>query len=114
MQSNELIMSHLQALLDEERTLLLNGDLEALPSILNRKQELIEKLNGTKVPDLTDIHTKLTRNHALLNSAMEGIRKVSDRLEALKQMRQSLETYDSQGHRQSISAPQNGRMEKRA
>ncbi len=114
MQSNELNISRLQTLLDEERTLLLSGDLESLPQLLDRKQDLIENLGDTIGPELTEIHSKLTRNHALLNSAMEGIQRVSDRLAALKQMRQSLETYDSQGHRQSIGTLQKGRMEKRA
>lgn len=114
MQSNESIVSQLQSLLDEERALLLKGQLDALPDLLDRKRVLIEGLGENPAADLTDLHSKLTRNHALLSSAMEGIRRVSDRLETLKRLRLSLETYDSQGHRQTIGTQHPGRMEKRA
>ncbi|MBT26113.1 MAG: flagellar biosynthesis protein FlgN, partial [Rhodobacteraceae bacterium] len=103
-----------QTLLDEERSLLLQGKLDALPDLLERKRDLVEGLGEPGEADLTDLHSKLTRNHALLNSAMEGIQRVSERLATLKRMRLSLETYDSQGHRQSLDTRAVSRMEKRA
>lgn len=114
MQNKDTLITQLHALLDDERALLLKGKLDALPALLERKRKLIEGLEMPPQTDLSDLQSKLTRNHALLSSAMEGIQRVSDRLETLKQMRQSLETYDRQGHRRSITAIQPGRMERRA
>lgn len=114
MQVKASTVSALHALLDEERELLLAGDLNALPDLLKRKQGLIEDLGDPVEADLTDLHGKLTRNHALLSSAMDGIRKVSDRLGELRKIRQSLETYDKQGQRQFLGSQATGRMEKRA
>lgn len=114
MQNKETLIKQLHALLDDERALLLKGKLDALPAILDQKRKLIEGLETSPHTDLSDLQSKLTRNHALLSSAMEGIQRVSNRLETLKQMRQSLETYDRQGHRRSITAIKPGRMERRA
>lgn len=114
MQTNTDLIAKLQTLLDEERSLLLQGKLDALPDLLERKRTLVGSLGEPAEADLTDLHHKLTRNHALLNSAMEGIQRVSERLTTLKRMRLSLETYDSQGHRQSLDTRATGRMEKRA
>lgn len=114
MQNDETLLSKLHSLLDEERSLLLTGKLDALPDLLERKQTLIEGLQDPEDAELSSLHSKLTRNHALLTSAMEGIRRVADRLETLRRMRMSLETYDSQGQRQSLGTQGSGRMEKRA
>ncbi|MEZ5673954.1 MAG: flagellar biosynthesis protein FlgN [Thalassovita sp.] len=114
MQNETTLVAQLDSLLDEERALLLNGKLDKLPELLDRKRTLVERLDSPPRTDLSDLHAKLTRNHALLSSAMDGIRRVSERLETLKQIHRSLETYDSQGHRRSIGSPHTGRMERRA
>lgn len=114
MQNDETMLSQLHSLLDEERGLLLAGKLDALPDLLERKRALIDGLKDPEDADLSTLHSKLTRNHALLTSAMEGIRRVADRLETLKRIRMSLETYDSQGQRHSLGTQSSGRMEKRA
>lgn len=114
MHSDKKLAASLIGLLEEERTLLLKGDLAGLSGLLDRKQSLIEQLQANPEGDLSAVHDKLTRNHALLGSAMEGIRQVSERLEALKRTRLSLATYDRQGHRQTIDTTTSKRFEKRA
>lgn len=114
MQNKTATMAKLHELLEEERGLLLHGKLSALPELLERKQTLIDQLGDPAETDLSELHSKLTRNHALLSSAMDGIRRVSDRLDSLRKIRLSLDTYDQQGHRQSLDTHAANRMEKRA
>ncbi len=106
--------SRLTALLEEERKLLLQGQLNSLPDLLERKRVLVEELRDSPPEDLSALHALMARNHVLLGSAMAGIRRVTDRLDALRRMRLSLETYDSKGHRQSLGTSPTGTMEKRA
>lgn len=114
MNTEKPVTARLSTLLEEERRLLLKGRLNDLPALLERKRALVDELGTPPREDLSGLHDRLTRNHALLNSAMEGIRRVSDRLEMLKQMRGSLETYDSRGHRKSLGTHPSGKVEKRA
>jgi flagellar biosynthesis/type III secretory pathway chaperone len=102
-------------MLEEERTFLLKGDLAKLPELLKRKQALVDRLEASAEPvDLQTLHDRLTRNHTLLTSAMEGIQKVSTRLDTLKRLRKSLETYDSTGRKNAIPTDHAGKVEKRA
>lgn len=114
MNDTESFTKRLETLLEEERALLLKGQLDALPELLDRKRDIVANLEKDPALNLSALHGRLTRNHALLSNAMEGIRRVSERLETLKHMQQSLDTYDSQGHRKTIDTHPGRRMEKRA
>ncbi len=115
MQDNKPILQELRGLLDEERQHLLKGDLSKLPELLERKQILVDRLEDASEPvDLQALHDRLTRNHTLLTSAMEGIQRVSTRLDTLKRLRKSLETYDSKGRKNAIPTTHVGQVEKRA
>lgn len=115
MHDNNAILRELRSLLDEERQHLLQGRLENLPDLLERKQALVDRLEGAAEPlDLQALHDRLTRNHTLLNSAMEGIQRVSNRLDTLKRLRKSLETYDRTGQKNAIPTAHVGKVEKRA
>ena len=46
MQNETTLVAQLDSLLDEERALLLNGKLDKLPELLDRKRTLVERLDS--------------------------------------------------------------------
>lgn len=111
------LMDTLDDLLEAERAALIAGDLEKLASMLARKESLIDALNKAEAADvkmLQAIDQKLKRNQDLLNSALEGIRKVARRMAAFRRVRASLETYDANGDKKIIDVNTNTSIEKRA
>jgi flagellar biosynthesis/type III secretory pathway chaperone len=111
------LITALDGLLEEERAALLVGDLEKVSGLLERKEELIDALSRLDAADaeaLKSLNTKLHRNQALLDKALEGIRSVAKRLSALRRVRRSLDTYDEKGERKAIDMDQTGTLEKRA
>ncbi|PIE12420.1 MAG: flagellar biosynthesis protein FlgN [Rhodobacterales bacterium] len=115
-------MEALDDLLDRERGALLSGDLDRLVRMLDEKTTLIDTLNnGVEAIEtqderktLHDLQSKVTRNQELLDSALSGIRSVAKRMSALHQVRKSLDTYDEAGHKTTIDAMRDRKMEKRA
>lgn len=113
---NELLAS-LDKLLDLERTALVSGELDQLGSMTDEKERLVVQINASVdlTPEqLEPLHRKVTRNQALLNSALDGIRSVANRMAELRRVRQGLETYDSAGQKHRFSATSSSQMEKRA
>lgn len=111
------VLAMLDDLLDRERTALVNGELDHLGRMSHEKERLVTRINAA--PDLRrealePVHRKVIRNQALLNSALEGIRAVADRMAELRRVRQGLETYDRTGRRQRFSALQGSQLEKRS
>ncbi|TKZ15461.1 hypothetical protein FAP39_17140 [Shimia litoralis] len=107
----------LNALLEDERQALLKGDLNALPFLLERKEAILDTLNSETPSDpdrIKILGKKLRHNQVLLEGAMRGIRMVSERLEALKQLKQSLHTYDQQGQKSEVLVSVIHQVEKRA
>lgn len=107
----------LDDLLDAERRALLEGNLDEIARLHDRKEQLIEVLNRMDVEDqanLVALNTKLERNQALLNTALGGIRSVARRLAAIRRVRQSLDTYDSAGRKTSVETCIDRSFEKRA
>ncbi|KEJ90561.1 hypothetical protein [Sulfitobacter donghicola] len=107
----------LDSLLEKERKYLLEGDLQGLSTLLAEKESILdamfesEELNRKKIGPL---ERKLQRNQLLLDGALEGIRSVSVRLAALRQVRSALDTYDERGCRQSVPTNAKQQVEKRA
>lgn len=107
----------LDALLEEERDALLKGDLDALPDLLARKERLfdeIQDLTEVQADALEGLHAKTLRNQALLESALAGIQSIVDRMNTLRRVRNSLETYTNQGQRQAVQLTSGRQLEKRA
>ena len=107
----------LDDLLDEERAALLDGKLDQIGRMLKRKESLIDVLNGSDQFDieaLSNLNIKVVRNQGLLTSALEGIQSVTDRLAAMRRIKNSLDTYDARGQRKEIDMPLKGVVEKRA
>ena len=111
------LIAELDLLLDRERSALIGGNLDQIADLMEQKEALIErlrKIGATESKELDHVHGKVVRNHALLASAMEGIRAVSDRMAELRRVRQSLATYDRDGKRHQIATPTEQKLEKRA
>jgi len=113
----QALIEKLDALLETERMALLAGDLETIGQLLEKKEHLIDRLNTIQPqnqPALEGLHSKVTRNQALLDGALQGIRKVAARMAAMRRIRRSLETYDESGQHQTIEGEVLHKVEKRA
>jgi len=107
----------LNTLLEVERSALLAGDLAALGDLLPEKEMLITTLNAHDQMDrnaLKALGEKVRRNQLLLDSALEGIREVSNRMAALQKMRSGLATYGSDGVKHDIQVRTDHSVERRA
>ena len=115
--SDEMNLDALDDLLEAERQALLSGDLVKLAEMLPAKEALMNALNDdwqTNLPALIELDGKVRRNQLLLDGALEGIRDVAKRMSALRQMRNSLETYGSDGKKQNIEIAADHSVERRA
>lgn len=113
----QTLIDELDSLLDRERQALIDGNLEQLARMLAQKQGLIENINAMDTLErdrLAHVHDKVTRNQDLLNSAMEGIRAVAERMADLRRVRHGLETYDQSGRKTRIEMQNRPNVEKRA
>lgn len=116
-QAAQNLIDELDTLLDRERQALVDGDLDLLGRMLAQKQGLIEQINAMDALErerLTQVHDKVTRNQELLNSAMEGIRAVANRMADLRRVRNGLETYDQSGRKTRFETQGHSSVEKRA
>lgn len=111
------IFSALDECLEREKAALLTGDLDRIAPLMDEKSDLISQLNAlgaTEDNALTTLKDKAERNQALLGGALDGIRRVADRLSAMQSLRHSFETYDQSGQRQTIEGEVVRHVEKRA
>lgn len=116
-QTPQNLIDQLDGLLEQERLALLAGELDRIGEIAREKEVLFDTLNTVAPdarPDLSDLQAKMTRNQVLLDGALQGIRKVAARLATLRRIRRTLETYDENGHKQTIQGEVVRRVEKRA
>jgi len=110
-------MDSLDDLLDAERAALLTGHLDGVSRLHMQKEALIDALNRFEFEErsaLTGLQVKVERNQVLLDSALDGIRSVARRLTAIRRVRQSLDTYDALGQKQSVDLGVSCSLEKRA
>jgi len=113
----QALIDHLDDLLEQERTALLEGDLEKIGTLLDAKGQLIDALNTLsreERPEMDAVEAKVLRNQALMDSALKGIRHVAARMAALRRVRRSLETYDAKGTKTTIEGEADYSVEKRA
>ena len=109
--------SMLDTVLEQERSFLLKGDLEGLATLLPVKEQLVEMFLTNKGVDrnqIVPLEGKLRRNQLLLDGALDGIRAVSARLAALRQVRNALDTYDAHGRKKHVEISVAPKVEKRA
>lgn len=111
------ITAQLVDVLTQEKNALVKGDFETLQVLSETKADLLDRIHhegDATDDDLAVLHDGLTRNRTLLNSALKGIRAVSDRIAELKQVRHRLETYDRAGQKKSVATRLQTTLEKRA
>lgn len=109
--------SKLDALLEQERAFLLDGDLEGLGILLPLKEQMVAMLLDDEAVHrdmIRPLQGKLHRNQLLLDGALDGIRAVAKRLADLRQVRSALDTYDARGRKLSVPASTTSKVEKRA
>ncbi len=114
--SMETPIPTLDALLEEERTALLNGQLDRVGKMLAKKTRLVENLNEQRAePDeVKALKAKVSRNQQLLQGSLEGVRRVAERLEALRRVRDRLDTYGADGKRKEVATDRPSSVERRA
>ncbi|WP_010141274.1 flagellar protein FlgN [Oceanicola sp. S124] len=114
---HQKLIDELDVLLESEREALMTGQLDKLTDLLERKEALIDRLNGLEgleAADLQPLRGKAQRNQALLDGALRGIRTVANRFSTLRKIRRTLETYDSQGRKSALVSQHDNKLEKRA
>tara|TARA_R110002012_G_scaffold191317_1_gene359060 strand:- start:232 stop:615 length:384 start_codon:yes stop_codon:yes gene_type:complete len=107
----------LDDLLELEREALLAGNIDGVTRRLPEKERLMNSLEAFELTDeskLDPLKRKAERNQRLLESALEGLRAVTNRISALRRIRETLETYDQSGRRTTISETRGSQVEKRA
>lgn len=115
--TSKQIYQTLGVLLEAEKKALISGDLETVGGLVSQKETLIETLRSFPVRDqvqMMRLHEKISRNQALFDRALDGIRSVTRRLAALRNVRGTLEVYDARGSRQSVNLKNGTSLEKRA
>lgn len=111
------ILLSLNALFENERAVLLSGDLAQLQTIMDEKSKLIDELRALDdrpLSDLEGLRAKAQHNQILFDGALAGIRRVADRLAELRKVRHSFDTYDDTGRRRTIEGQVVHNVEKRA
>lgn len=116
-QTHDAIFEALDTLLDRERQVLLEGELDAIGPLLEEKAALISELDDAtpdEAENIRPLQLKLRRNQQLFDQALAGIRNVASRLGDMRQVRRSMDVYDASGNRASIGGDSSGNFEKRA
>lgn len=111
------ILLALDELLDLEREALIEGKLEQLGNMTAEKEKLVDRINALpEVPrsELAPVQVKVNRNQVLLQSALEGIRAVANRMAEMRRVRKGLDTYDRSGKKYHHAADARKKLEKRA
>lgn len=111
------LIEALDELLEEERAALLSGNLDTIERLLAQKEGLIDdlsRLDPSEAENLRGLSKKVGRNQVLLESAMDGIRAVSERLSEMRRLKTTLDTYDSSGTKHQIEVAKDRNLEKRA
>ncbi|MEO1139471.1 MAG: flagellar protein FlgN [Pseudomonadota bacterium] len=115
--SAQSLIEQLDDLLDIERRALLAGDLDQITRLIEQKEALIDGLSGLDTQSeepMLGLQEKLMRNQVLLDGALQGIRRASSRMAAVRHVRRTLETYDEDGRKRTIEGQIVHKVEKRA
>ncbi|WP_261385784.1 flagellar biosynthesis protein FlgN [Tateyamaria omphalii] len=110
-------MDELDDLLDSERAALLEGNLDDVKRLFERKTKLVDALSrfdDAESLNVQALRQKVERNQDLLQAAAEGVKSVARRLATIRRVRESLETYDARGQRKKVDLKAATTLEKRA
>lgn len=108
-------VNDLLTLLEDERQMILNGDLHDLPKLTEAKTGALSELGQTTVTQqqLAHLQAMTARNQNLLAAAANGIRAARQRLDAIRNRDQGVKTYTQTGASQILSRVSSS-FEKRA
>lgn len=115
--NTDLLVDSLERILEREHAALLNGNISEIADLAADKENVLANLNKAELQIrnlLVPLQSKIQRNQALLESALEGIRSVADRIAEMREIRNKINTYDRSGAKQSISVTRASKIEKRA
>ena len=106
----------LEKLLEKERKALLDGRLEKVEEIVNRKRQLVEKgvLKGVATAVVMRIQQQASQNQLLLEAAVRGLKSVSARLDEMRKGASGLNTYDNNGNRATLGRKDSHKLQHRA
>ncbi|MCW8842990.1 MAG: flagellar biosynthesis protein FlgN [Rhodobacteraceae bacterium] len=111
------LFAALDKLLAREKHALLEGAFDKLLEIGAEKTRLLEALEALPPAErapLKNLQAAAAQNQTLLESALAGIRDVSDRMALIRRLRTSLQTYDAQGKKNDVCLDSPSKLEKRA
>lgn len=103
----------LDALLEEERRLILGADWTGIEALAPRKARAIEDAAAEGPGRIAPFAGRIARNQRLLGAALDGLREALRRRAALDAARAGLVTYDARGTRAEV-APPRSRLERKA
>lgn len=97
-------LEKMNRLLDQERSLLLKGDIAGLDPIAREKARLAPELGVTVTDEqnLQELRHKAMRNDQLLNAALKGVRAARTRLQEIRNGGAPMTTYGTDGQRHAI------------
>lgn len=94
-------------LLDQERTILLNGPLNALEALVTKRESLLTEIMAEpkQNPDgfLQILKSKAERNGRLLLASLAGLRSARDQIDEADQAAHTLRTYTPSGTSVAVS-----------
>ena len=116
-ETQDTLIAKLDSLLEIEREALIVGNIAKLADIVEEKEHLIAVLSemdfGSNTA-LENVNSKVMRNQALLEQALDGIRSVAKKLADIRRNRREFDTYNQLGKRKTIEAETDTSVEKRA
>lgn len=111
------LIASLDTLLRAEAQTIRQGDFAAFATLAERKSSLVDHLVGLSrrdaAPALARLKARAEANQALLSAALEGVKAARARVDAIRRVGTSLDTYDSAGRAQSVTFG-GGAVERRA
>ncbi|MEQ9692692.1 flagellar biosynthesis protein FlgN [Shimia sp. SDUM112013] len=110
-------LTTLETILEKEKNALLNGHIGLLENLSHEKESVLKSLSFHDAGEperVFALQQKMLRNQTLLESALAGIKAVSERLQTSRKVREALQTYDDHGRRLSVSVRTSGALERRA
>ncbi|MCR8724380.1 hypothetical protein [Frigidibacter sp. ROC022] len=98
------IVEALEDLFARERRGLLEGDLEAVVRLADRRESLLARVPSLRIgrPVLERLRSSAARNAGLLAAAAQGVRSASARVRSLIEGPPPLNTYDMNGQRHQL------------
>ena len=111
------VIQQVEDVLVAERALLITGDFKALERLEADKEKVIAAIRPMSERDLQELsHLRglAEHNQQLFKQALKGIQDVADRLESIRKIGETIDTYDQTGRRISVETQQSKALEKRA